>query len=358
MNTSILFLTSFLFTTSAYSIDIEAIRKKYAVPAIGGLRTSSANSLKTSGLRRIENSAKVTNADLFHLGSITKTMTSMMIGLLIDQGKIQWSMTLKTVFPDLKASEEFLKISIEQLSSHTSGLPGSLIELLGEKGFNELRKWDKKPLKGRQVLLQKLAFAQLSQSGEYVYSNAGYTVLGIVIEKILNQSWEAAIKEILFAPLNMNSCGIGVAGNRNKDEPNQPWGHLKEDSKYISISGDNPIIMSPAGGVHCRLEDFGKWVEINLLGFQGKSDFLKKETFFKLYEKAPQGRLTYGSWIYFKKGEKDYLQVAGSNTLNFALAWIIPHKNEAYIAVTNAGDDNAFEAVNEVILELMEDGQK
>ena len=77
------------------------------------------------GTRRAGVNIPVTINDRFHLGSDTKAMTSLLAAMLVEEGKLRWNTTLAEVFPELaeKMDAGFRNVTLEQLLSHTSGIP-------------------------------------------------------------------------------------------------------------------------------------------------------------------------------------------------------------------------------------------
>ena len=83
-----------------------------------------------SRTRRLGTDTPVTINDRFHIGSDTKAMTALLAGMLVEEGKFRWNTTVGEIYPELvdKMSKGVKDITLEQLLSHTSGIPGDSME--------------------------------------------------------------------------------------------------------------------------------------------------------------------------------------------------------------------------------------
>jgi CubicO group peptidase (beta-lactamase class C family) len=121
-----------------------------------------------------------------------------------------------------------------------------------------------------QALKQSLSKKPEFGSGsKHQYSNLGYVIVGAIVEKVTGMSWEKAIQERIFKPLEMKTAGFGGTGTPGQID--QPWGH-KEGGRSVPANGpsvDNPPILGPAGCVHCSIQDWAKFVTDQLRGARG-----------------------------------------------------------------------------------------
>lgn len=139
---------------------------------------------------------------IFEIGSITKTFTASILAWYVNKGKISLTDPITKYLPDsLAANPELQKISILNLSNHTSGLsrmPGNI----AYKGIDNAN-----PYKGytQQMLFADLKKVKLNAvPGEvYAYSNLGTGLLGVILEKISGKTYETLVKEIITKPLKM-----------------------------------------------------------------------------------------------------------------------------------------------------------
>jgi CubicO group peptidase (beta-lactamase class C family) len=193
---------------------------------------------------------------------------------------------------------------------------------------------------------------------KYQYANYGYTIAGAMCERVTGKSWEDLMRDELFTPLGMTTAGFGSPGTA--EAVDQPWGHGGIFGPKAIAPGpqaDNPAVIGPAGTVHCSLADWAKYAAFHLRGSRGEEPRLPADVFQKLHTPLPGDEDDYAfGWIVT---ERDWaggkaLMHAGSNTMWFALIWLAPQRDEAYLAATNVGSNTAFLACDSAIVKLIE----
>ncbi len=101
---------------------LEKIRIEHRLPAIAAAAVLDGKIVAEGavGLRKAGFSVQVTITDQFHLGSCTKSMTAVLIGMMIDEGRLKWTTTLGEIFPEFAASIllSYKNITIRQLLCH------------------------------------------------------------------------------------------------------------------------------------------------------------------------------------------------------------------------------------------------
>jgi CubicO group peptidase (beta-lactamase class C family) len=310
---------------------------RYDVPGmtaavIGGDRVVATGA---AGVRKRGGREKVTLADQFHLGSCTKTMTATLCAMLVEEGKLRWDSTVASVFPDArKLHPDYRTVTLEQLLNHRGGAPASVDPPL----WNSL--WEAKGVQARRKLLDT-AFAlppQAAPGTQYVYSNFGYALAGHMAETAARKPWEDLMRERLFNPLGMSSAGFGAPIDRGTTH--QPRGHTA-DGKPVEPAqkgSDNPAAIGPAATAHCAVGDWAKFVSLHLQAARGRPRLLKAETFKKI-QTPPEGSAYAMGWLVGPSplGEGVALNHGGSNTMWYAVAWIVPKENVAVVVMCNQG---------------------
>jgi CubicO group peptidase (beta-lactamase class C family) len=306
------------------------IRDQYGLPALGGAIVDSGGvrAKAAVGIRKKGADAAATADDLWHMGSDTKAMTATMIAALVERGRLSWDTTLAAVFPDMRLPAEAGAITLLELLTHRAGLPhdtewraisraGSLVEQ-------------------RRVAVARLgSTALLSGPGSaYSYSNWGYVVAAAMAEKVTGESYEELMAEIVFGPLQMKSAGYGAAGTPGKTD--QPWAHTAGGQP---IQDDNPLVMAPAGCVHCSLDDWGRFIADQLRGAEGKPALLRPESYARLHSPPSGGDYAMG-WLVLDRpwGGGRVFTHTGSNTMNMAVVWMAPARDFAVLVVCNQGE--------------------
>lgn len=327
---------------------LESARKKHDVPAIGVVVVHDGKIVErvVVGARKAGDKTPATVNDVFHIGSCTKSMTATLAGILIEDGKIRWDSTVAEVLPELKdkMNEQYQTVTLEQLLQNRGGLPTNPPPKAWEQA------WAEKGTVSRQRL--ELITAALGQKPEapvgkkMIYSNQGFTLAAMMLERVGGKPWEALSKEKLFQPLGMKSVGFGVPGIKGK--VTQPWGHTRENGKNVPVQSDNPPAIGPAGRVYCTLEDLGRYAQLHV-GSTGAPKLLKPETLARLHA-PPAGEEYACGWVVVDRPWADGKAIMhnGSNNMWYAVMWLAPKKGFAVIVTTNLGGAEAEQAADEV----------
>ena len=200
----------------------------------------------------------------FNIGSIGKTFTAVAVMQLVQSGKLKLSDPLSKYLPDAPFPEKD-RITIHHLLIHTSGL-GDYLE--HEKYLGTLSRI-------RKIIdVLPLVYDQMPQSApgeKFSYSNSGYLLLGVIIEKVSGLSYSEYLQKHIFEPSGMIESGIFY---ENEVLPNRSIGYTKTwDDSYVSNVLTAPAPCS-AGGLSSTVEDLLKFDQA-LLGSTLLSDSLK-----------------------------------------------------------------------------------
>lgn len=329
---------------------LEPICTAHGLPALAGGIVTDAGLEKAAvtGVRKAGGKTQATLADLWHLGSDTKAMTASLVAMLVEENKLKWEDTLAAIFPKISAlrKADLGKVTVSQLLHHTAGLAANL-------------NWSAVQAKSRNVMAQREAALEEAiqtpltnaPGTSYLYSNTGYVLAGLVIEKITGKAWEEVIKKRLFIPLGMTSAGFGGTGTPGKED--QPWPHL-ENGTPLPTNGpavDNLPVMGPAGTVHATLEDWGKFIADHLRGARGQKALLKPASY-DVLDKPGLSDYAMG-WLAVNRPWAGGMALthAGSNTMNYCVTWLAPKKGFAAVVCINRGGQSkaADEAIGALI---------
>ena len=133
----------------------------------------------------------------FNLGSMNKMFTAVSILQLVEQDRLSLDNTIMDILPDYPNSTVAGAVTIEQLLTHTSGMGDCFTGEFFTTPAEQLKTVDGYlPLFVNQPL-------QFAPGTQYSYSNAGYIVLGLIIEKITGQSYFDYVRENIYLPAGM-----------------------------------------------------------------------------------------------------------------------------------------------------------
>lgn len=177
------------FIAKVDSIVISSMNK-YNIPglAIGLVKNDTTIYSKGFGVTNIKNGKPITKHSIFHTASISKLFTAMAIMELIAENKLSLDSKLVKILPSLKFEDKRVNdITIKNLLNHTSGIPD--ISYYNWANNNQSRNSLKEYILGLNLNLKA------EPSTEYQYSNLAYDILGYVVQKVSNNSFEIFVKE-------------------------------------------------------------------------------------------------------------------------------------------------------------------
>jgi len=198
---------------------------------------------------------------IFQVGSVSKLFVASVLELLVQEGKINYSDTVRDILPQsVKLSTDIGKVTIYELATHTSGLPREPVTL------EQLRFFINYEFTGQNLysyidkawLLKYLMTCKIkNKSHKFNYSNIGYGLLAYLMEIKTNEPFQDLVAEKIFLPFNMKDTvfslseeqldrlAMGHAGDQpyfmKRNTPIKPW--------------DMGEVMAPSGGIYSTVTD-------------------------------------------------------------------------------------------------------
>ena len=338
--------------------DLQAVREEHAFPALAAavIVEGKLHAAGVVGVRKQGSDIKAEPNDPFHLGSCTKAMTGSLIGLLVQQGKLRWETTLAEYLPDLKDKmhPDYRGVTLVHLLSHRAGVPPMTngFAPVGDEELQQIIALESPRQQRRRVTEIVLSRPPINKPGDkQEYSNADFTIAGVIAETVAGEDYEVLLQRLLFEPLGMKSAGFGAMGTT--DHIDAPWQHRKRGDQIIPVNpgpvSDNPPFITPAGRVHCSIGDWARYIQCILAATRGEPGLLPPDQVRQLKEPPFGGGYALGWGICDRDwGGGKVLTHAGSNGMNYCVAWVAPAKNFAVLAATNRGGDGAAEGLDRV----------
>ena len=190
----------------------------------------------------------------FNLASMNKMFTGVAIAQLVAQGKLSFDDTMGKYLPDYPNKEAAREVTIHQLLTHTSGM-GDYFNSRFERNLKSVR--DYFPLFANERLSFK-------PGDRYRYSNAGYIVLGAIIEEVSGQSYFDYVREHIYKSAGMSDTD---SYEIDRDTPSRAAGYTNVGPKgleLLSRKDDLPLLPvkgGPAGGGFSTVQDLLKFAE-------------------------------------------------------------------------------------------------
>jgi len=194
----------------------------------------------------------------FNVGSINKVFTQIAILQLSAAGKVNLDSTLAVYWPDYPNAAVAHKVTIRQLMRHTSGIGGNIFDSPAGGTRNDVR-----TLKDYLALFVNEP-PQFEPGTNNAYSNAGYVVLGLLIERLSGQDYFTYVRDHVFEPAGMTRTGsffvdslpantaIGYTTGRENSPPDTP---LHPNLKELPGRG------SSAGGGYSTAQDLLRFLK-------------------------------------------------------------------------------------------------
>lgn len=193
---------------------------------------------------------------VFRVGSLSKGFAAVLAGILVEKGDLKWTDKVKQFIPEfiLKDSEQSERVNLIHLLSQSSGLPYHAYTNLVEAGLSI-----------REITRQLKKVKLIGKEGEiYAYQNASYSLIGEIMEVVMEESLPQIFQEELLDPLQITNTSTTYESfiqGKNIALPhrggNKNWRQRPISRKYY-----NAI---PAGGVNASIADMGEWLQL-LLG--------------------------------------------------------------------------------------------
>lgn len=225
------------------------------------------------GLANVELNVPVTQNTVFAIGSITKSMTAIVVMKLVEEGHVSLDDHIAAHVPGLPPS--WAGVTVEQALSHTSGIPDFIDNPCA---FPPLASYHT-PDAVSEVACLPLDFPP----GErFAYSNTNYIILGLLIDEVTGEWIENVFRDVIFTPLGMSHTQFADYGGII---PNRADGYVSTSSRertFRNVPEMEPAIEAGAGGVISTLGDMTLF-----LNGLGDPRILKPESWERLWTPPP-----------------------------------------------------------------------
>lgn len=336
---------------------LEVLRAQAKLPAVAGAVFSStgAPDVAVVGVRRLGDSTPAESDDLWHIGSITKSFTSLLIAKSVERGEMAWTSTLGELVGAARAGK-FAPVTLSQLLSHRAGLPANVPPAVSRTITQGAPPVD---VQRQRVLDAALAEDPAAAPGAaYVYSNLGYIIAGAMLEAKTGKTWEVIVQDEVLTPLELGSAGFGPPGSLNVIS--QPRGHRRAPDGTLTPAepgplADNPPYLGPAGRLHMTVGDLARWGQAHLRGERGEDGIVRADTFKRLHQ--PEGAATYAmGWVVQASAGRRVIWHNGSNTMWYAIVAFNPAADRGVAMITN-GSIGAAQAIDAAAMAAIRAGQ-
>ncbi len=250
---------------------VEKAMKDWQVPglAISIVKDDSLIFAKGYGVRELGQEDKVDEHTIFAVASNTKAFTAALLGMLVDEGKINWDDHVVDYMRDFQMYDPYVtrEIRIRDLLTHRSGLPT----------FGGDHLWIGST-RSRDEIISRIRYLKptLPFRTKFQYQNLMFLVAGELIPKLTEQSWDDAINERIFKPLGMVESITTMKELKQKENVATP--HEIVEGKVAPVEYDFTDNTAPAGAIKSNVVDMAQWMRLNLNGgvYKGKKILIPK----------------------------------------------------------------------------------
>jgi len=235
------------------------------------------------GLRRIDAPGRWNRHTIFNVASVSKHMTAVALGTLVDRGVLGWDDPVRRFVPEFRHPDPALSdvVTIRDLLLHRSGVDGPNTTYLRASSAD------------REEHTELLGNAEPGEDEPFRgpasnYNTSQYVTLGLVVERASGVRFETYLRRTLFAPLGMTrtrSGGSLYARDANRATPHVPLKRVRGTSLRFAAPLSRGAVMTPigdygtrtfargiyepAGGVYTTAADLSTWLRTLLAGGVG-----------------------------------------------------------------------------------------
>lgn len=234
---------------------VQARRRSWEVPgvAVGVLHEDTTLLAEGFGVRRLGRDGLPVTADtVFAICSCTKAFTTMLLGMVCDEGKLDWERPVREYLPELEMFDRFAaeRLTTRDLVTHRSGLPRHDYVWYGSSATRE-------QMIGALRHLEPTADLRTT----YQYQNLMYMTAGYLVGRLTDSTWEEQLRRRILEPLGMTatSCSLAELASSAHAVP-----HERSRGRVVRVPYRTLDAVAPAGAINSTVNDLLRWLRFHL----------------------------------------------------------------------------------------------
>jgi len=342
---------------------VAAVMTQFEVPGMGIaiVKDGQVVLAKGYGIKRLGSSEKVDADTRFGIASNTKAFTALAIGMLVEEGKLEWDAPVVNYLPEFMMWDPWVtrQITVRDILVHRSGLG---------LGAGDLLWWPPTTYTPPEIV-RRLRYIEPATSfrSAYAYDNVLYLVAGQLIERVSGQSWSDFITNRIMRPVGMKEA------NSTHAAAGEPGGNVA--STHARVNGTVQVVKpfsdpntDPAGGINAGANDMARWMIAQMdSGRVGDKRLWKPTTTrqqWSLVTPIPTGRMPaelapysasfsgYGLGFFLRdyRGQKLVTHTGGLPGY-VSLLMMIPDQKIGVVVLTNQESGAAFQSIGLRVLD-------
>jgi CubicO group peptidase (beta-lactamase class C family) len=316
------------------------------------------------GIRQLGKPEPVRDSTLFMIGSTTKSLTTLMMAKLVDEGKFSWDTPVVSVLPAfaLGNPETTRKVTMQHTVCACTGLPRQDMEFL----FEYANATPESRVKSMSLMQPTTGFGETFQYSNTLVATGGYVAAHAADPtKQLGPGYDATMQSRVFTPLGMTDTTFDFARAQARDHA-MPHGQ-NADLAYSAFplrNEEGVVAMRPAGAAWSSVKDMSKYVLMELsAGKNAQGAQVVSEANLRK-RREPQvkisDKMSYGLGLFLEADHGVQVVHHGGNNLGFTTdMFFLPEHGVGVVLLSNGGGAaNALRrAVRRKVMELLFDGK-
>jgi CubicO group peptidase (beta-lactamase class C family) len=234
---------------------VEGLMEEHRVPGVVvGSWERGETAIDAFGVTNVDHPLPVTEETLFQIGSITKTFTGTAVMRLVERGELALDGRVQAYIPEFHVADApaSQRATVRHLLTHMANWVGDFFEDTGA-GDDALARY----------VAKMAALEQLAPLGTvWSYCNSGFSLLGYLIEQVTGKSYQAALRELVLAPLGLDQVWFApgdvmthrfAVGHEHTDE-----------GAVVARPWPLPRYAYAAGGITCSAENLLRYAAFHL----------------------------------------------------------------------------------------------
>ena len=312
---------------------IERLMQRYEGDAPGAsllvLHDGEARVHRGYGRSDLEQGIEAGPATNYRLASVSKQFTAAAILLLAQDGKLAIDDRVRKWLPSLPAATD--AVTLRQLLTHTSGLL-DYEDLMTEPYAGQIRD------AGVLALLEQQDRLQFPAGSAYRYSNSGYALLALVVERASGLDFPGFLRSRIFLPLGMHDTVAFVAAG--PEVSNRAWGYSAVDGQWRRTDQSSTSAVLGDGGIYSNTHDLARW-DAALDDDRLLSDASRALAFGKQVEVTGEGRVAHYGFGWRITGDTAWHSGETIGFRNVIVRW--PRQRLTVVLLSNRNEPAPYE---------------
>jgi CubicO group peptidase (beta-lactamase class C family) len=205
------------------------------------------------GMANLEYGVEITPESVFHVASVSKQFTAMAVQLLVNDGKVSWDDNIRDYVPEVPDFGH--TITLRHLAHHVSGIRDQW-SLLMQAGW----RWESDVVTQGDVIdiTSRQKSLNFEPGTRYLYSNTGYTLLAVVVERVSGQTLREFTRDHIFEPLGMHQTHF--QDDHRRIVENRAWAYEPHRDGKFGMKNSVPVFdVVGASSLFTTVEDMAAW---------------------------------------------------------------------------------------------------